>query len=79
MIVMSQVIFRNARIFDGFSGDCAEGMSVWVADGLIREISVGALTGSGAQIIDAAGKTLMPGLIDAHVHAWLCESCFERE
>lgn len=40
---MSQVIFRNARIFDGHSGDCAEGMSVRTADGRIQEIGAGSL------------------------------------
>jgi len=31
MIHMSQVIFTNARIFDGYNGDCAEGMSVRIS------------------------------------------------
>jgi len=67
--VAPQLLFTHARIFDGTSGDCAEGMSVLVADGLIREISAQPLAAPGAQVIDVAGRTLVPGLIDAHVHA----------
>lgn len=36
---MTQLPFTNARVFDGHSADCAEGMNVPVADGLILECS----------------------------------------
>ena len=59
-----RLLFRNARIFDGTNADCAEGMHVLVADGLIREISAQPLAAPGAQVIDVGGRTLMPGLIE---------------
>jgi imidazolonepropionase-like amidohydrolase len=65
-----QLIFRNARIFDGHSAECAAGMHVRVADGLIQEVSARPLGAPDAQVIDVAGRTLMPGMIDAHVHAY---------
>ncbi|MCU0937869.1 MAG: amidohydrolase family protein [Burkholderiaceae bacterium] len=65
-----QLLFTNARIFDGNSADCAEGMCVRVADGLIQEISAAPIAAPEARVIDASGRTLMPGLIDAHVHAF---------
>lgn len=64
------IIFENARVFDGFSPDCAEGVSVAVENGLIREISSGLISSDDAQRIDLGGKTLMPGLIDLHIHAY---------
>lgn len=42
--------------------------NVYVRDGVIKEITSEELNVKAAQLIDAAGKTLMPGLIDSHVH-----------
>jgi len=73
-----RLLFRNARIFDGTNADCAEGMHVLVADGLIREISAQPLAAPGAQVIDVGGRTLMPGLIDAHVHAFASDVVVQK-
>lgn len=67
---MTTIVLRNARVFDGESANCAEGMEVLVEGGLIREVSTGRLKSDGAQVIDVGGRTLMPGLIDAHIHAY---------
>jgi imidazolonepropionase-like amidohydrolase len=67
---MTQLLFRNARIFDGHAAECPEGMSVLVADGLIQEVSHQPIAAPKARVFDVAGRTLMPGLIDAHVHAY---------
>jgi imidazolonepropionase-like amidohydrolase len=67
---LNNVLLKNARVFDGINGDCAEGMEVLVEKGFISEVSDKPLKTSSAQIIDVAGRTLMPGLIDAHVHAY---------
>lgn len=56
----------NALIFDGVSPDLSAG-SLRVAAGVIAEI--GDVRPSG-EIIDAAGDTVIPGLIDAHFHAY---------
>ncbi|MBL8521287.1 MAG: amidohydrolase family protein, partial [Betaproteobacteria bacterium] len=45
-------------------------MHVLVAEGRIQEVSARPLKADGALTIDVAGRTLMPGLIDAHVHAF---------
>ena len=67
---MSAILLRNARIFDGHSEACAEGQHVLIEGGTIREISARAPKSSDARVIDLGGRTLMPGLIDAHVHAY---------
>jgi imidazolonepropionase-like amidohydrolase len=68
---MHSLLFINARVFDGRNGDCGEGLSVRVAHGLIQEISATPLPApEGTLVIDCGGGTLMPGLIDCHVHAF---------
>jgi imidazolonepropionase-like amidohydrolase len=57
----------NALIFDGTSPDLTEGC-VRVADGVIAEI--GGRPGAADVVIDARGGTVIPGLIDAHFHAY---------
>ncbi len=67
---MAQILINNCRIFDGTNEDCAEGMFVLVEDATIREISEREIKAERAQRIDVGGRTLMPGLIDLHVHAY---------
>jgi imidazolonepropionase-like amidohydrolase len=64
---VAPIIFENARIVDGTSSQPSEPMSVLVEGDVIREVSP-SITSTSAKRIDISGKTLMPGLIDAHVH-----------
>jgi len=64
----SAVLFTNANIFDGQNEKLAEGMSVLVEGNKITKIAKSITAPQGAKVIDAKGKTLMPGLIDAHWH-----------
>jgi imidazolonepropionase-like amidohydrolase len=62
------LIFTNAFLIDGTGAEPRERATVTVADGTIKEVEgPGAKTGNG-KVMDLKGKTLMPGLIDAHVH-----------
>ena len=61
-------VIRNARVFDGEK--VISDTSVVVADGKIVAVGPNVQVVSGAQVIDATGDTLMPGLIDSHVHVW---------
>ncbi|MEM9975104.1 MAG: amidohydrolase family protein [Pseudomonadota bacterium] len=63
-----RIRFENCTLFDGLSDSAHSGMHVFIADGRIEEVSETALTGNADLVVDATGKTLMPGLIDAHVH-----------
>ena len=65
---MTSILFTNARVFDGSSEDCAQNVSVWIEDGVIREVSERPVKAANATVIDVGGRTLMPGLIDAHTH-----------
>lgn len=59
-------VVRDVRLFDGHR--VFEHRSVFVSDGIIRAIGGPNMPATGAQVIDGAGKTLLPGIIDAHVH-----------
>ncbi len=65
---MSAVLFKNANLLDPLQPDLLEGHHVLVEDGVIKEVSDKPIGASSARVIDAAGRTLMPGLIDLHVH-----------
>ncbi len=45
-----------------------EAANVLIEDGMISRISADALTAPDAEVVDARGMTLMPGMIDCHVH-----------
>lgn len=75
---MTMTLFRNAAIVDGSADRPLDPVDVLVADGLIRETGAGLAAPEGARVIDVAGKVLMPGLIDAHVHVVAVEADLKR-
>jgi Dihydroorotase and related cyclic amidohydrolases len=56
----------NAKVFDGTKSQ--DWTSVRFADGLITRCSAASAAQEGDEVIDAGGGTVLPGLIDAHVH-----------
>jgi imidazolonepropionase-like amidohydrolase len=62
------LLLENARLLDVEAGMIREGASVLVDGERIAEVSDRAIASRDAQRMDLAGRTLMPGLIDAHVH-----------
>jgi imidazolonepropionase-like amidohydrolase len=65
---MSRIVFRNAMVLDPAKGDLAGERNVLVEDGTIAAVSKEALEHEDARAVDLEGRTLMPGLCDAHVH-----------
>ncbi|HET6349264.1 MAG TPA: amidohydrolase family protein [Candidatus Krumholzibacteria bacterium] len=65
---VSTVLITNANVFDGMNEQLATGMSVLVEGNKITKIAKSIPAPAGATVIDAKGKVLMPGLIDAHWH-----------
>lgn len=64
------LLIKDARVFTG-DGPIYERASILVRDGKIAEIYTGAVPDAKdlkAEAIEASGKTVMPGLIDVHVH-----------
>ncbi|HEY1991307.1 MAG TPA: CIA30 family protein [Gammaproteobacteria bacterium] len=59
---------RHVRVFDGER--VLPDADVVVQDGLIKTVGKDATIPAGMQVLDGNGKTLLPGLIDAHVHTY---------
>jgi imidazolonepropionase-like amidohydrolase len=64
---MAITLLSNGRVVDGSAADPADPVSVVIENGSIREVGRN-LKVAGADLIDLGGRTLMPGLIDCHVH-----------
>lgn len=65
----SQVLFTDVNVFDGKQDKLQEKMNVLVEDNLIKSISAESIKhDKDAKVIKGEGRTLMPGLIDAHAH-----------
>jgi imidazolonepropionase-like amidohydrolase len=68
----SPVAFTNVRIFDGKSDALIMGRRVVVEGNKIKALEDAAQpVAPGVEVIDGGGRTLMPGLIDAHWHAMM--------
>jgi imidazolonepropionase-like amidohydrolase len=64
----TETLFRDVRVFDGRSDRLSAPIDVLVKGNRIAAIGRGATAGPGARIVAGNGRTLMPGLIDVHVH-----------
>ncbi|MFO1352495.1 MAG: amidohydrolase family protein [Gammaproteobacteria bacterium] len=62
------VLFQDVRIFDGRADHLTESLNVLVEGNKIAKISQAPISADGATVINGGGRTLMPGLIDAHAH-----------
>ncbi|HWK72745.1 MAG TPA: amidohydrolase family protein [Povalibacter sp.] len=66
------VVFTNVKLFDGKSNQLVEGKTIIVDGNRIKAVeAAGNKAPEGATVIDGGGRTLMPGLIDAHWHSML--------
>lgn len=62
-----QTLLTNARIVDATQAEPREG-HVLIEDGVIRDLSARPVAAPDRLVLDLRGRTLMPGLIDCHVH-----------
>ena len=73
---MSAILFRGARLVDGLADEPRQGVDVLVVDDRIAAIHDTPLPHpdrTDVRIVELDGRTLMPGLIDAHVHVSAAE------
>ena len=70
---MSQILFRNLNLLDPNWDAPRGGYEVLVEGEVIREVSAKPIKARDAQVVDCGKRTLMPGLIDCHVHVMLSE------
>jgi len=71
--VQGEYIFTGGRLLVPQKDALQEGYHVHVRDGMIVEVSKTPIDAANAEVIDLKGKTLMPGLIDGHVHIYMNE------
>jgi imidazolonepropionase-like amidohydrolase len=64
-------LFKNAKVFDGMSDKLSGNTSVLVVGNKIEKIGRDIAAPEKTTIIDGHGRVLMPGLIDAHWHAFM--------
>ncbi len=68
----AEVLFRNVRVYDGKSDRLTAPISVLVRGNRVAAIGLDAVPSvTSAAIVEGAGRTLMPGLIDVHWHTIL--------
>ena len=70
---MPSFLFTGGRGLDPRRDELVEGIEVLVEGDRVREVSDRPISAAGAERIDLRGRTLMPGLIDGHVHIVLTE------
>jgi len=78
-------LFTNVRVFDGKGATLSDAINVLVRGNVIEKITKEPISidrSASTTIVDGKGRTLMPGLIDAHVHMTLIpgkELCHHHE
>ena len=68
MSAVPRTLIRNARLFESDRARFVAGTTVVIEGDRIVEVTTEPREAPGARIIDAGGRALLPGLIDAHVH-----------
>lgn len=63
------ILIKNALLIDGTGKEPIENASILIENGRFKEIKSGEIKApAGSMVIDASGKTVLPGLIDMHAH-----------
>jgi imidazolonepropionase-like amidohydrolase len=75
---MTAFIFADCAVLDGTRNERRADHNVVVEGGHIREVSDRPIRSASAETIELGGRTLMPGLIDAHVHVLAVDAALAR-
>ncbi|MBO0758591.1 MAG: amidohydrolase family protein, partial [Bradyrhizobiaceae bacterium] len=70
---MTSFLFHGGALLDPRQSDLIEGAQVLVENDRVKEVSDKTIKLESATRIDLGGRTIMPGLIDGHVHIYLNE------
>src|SRR6185436_7315467 len=65
---MPQVHFKNFQLLEPANGELRGGYELLVEGDRVRELSEAPMKSAEAAVVDCGGRTLIPGLIDCHVH-----------
>jgi imidazolonepropionase-like amidohydrolase len=70
----TMIVFDNARFIDVAKRKVRDGTSIAIEGDRIREVSSKPITLKGAHHFDLKGKSVLPGLIDAHCHVTIVDA-----
>jgi imidazolonepropionase-like amidohydrolase len=70
---MTSFLFHSGRFLDPRATELRDDIELLVEDGLVKEVADRPIRSDAATRIDLKGRTVMPGLIDAHIHIFLSE------
>ena len=64
------IVLKNARLIDGTGATAVNGATIVIRDDRVASVSTRNESDfpADAQVVDCAGKTVLPGLIDCHDH-----------
>ena len=65
---MPQIHFKKFKLLEPAYGELRDGYELLVEDAGVRELSETPIKSNAEEVVDCGGRTLMPGLIDCHVH-----------
>jgi imidazolonepropionase-like amidohydrolase len=71
---MQMIVLDNARFIDVAKREVRDGTSIAIEGDTIREVGSKPIKLDGAQRIDLKGKSVLPGLIDAHCHVTIVDA-----
>jgi imidazolonepropionase-like amidohydrolase len=70
---MAQLLFRNFKLLEPEVGALQDGVELLIEGDTVKEVSEHSIKAPDADVVDCGGRTVMPGLIDSHVHVMLSE------
>jgi imidazolonepropionase-like amidohydrolase len=71
-------LLKNGRFLDPNQPDLIDGIELLTDGARVAEVSDKPINAPGATVIDLGGRTLMPGLIDCHIHVYLSHIDFGK-
>ena len=72
------ILIKNGRVFT-MTGDIIENGSILIKDGKIDQVGLDINSPEGVQVIDAGGRMVLPGFVEAHCHLGLQEDAIGFE
>ena len=70
---MAQRLFRNFSLLEPEVGELQGGFALLIEGDTVKDVSDKPIKAPDADVVDCGGRTVMPGLIDSHVHVMLSE------